>query len=131
MCHQTVGLVARYLEKNGIPTVVVAAARDIVESCGVARLQFTDFPLGNPCGEPGDAEQQRQIITMALELFETATEPRTTAESPFQWSKGNAWKAKVFTQEQPWQTPEIKNAWLENKELYRKLKAEKAIKEVE
>ena len=131
MCHQTVGLVARHLEENGIPTVVVAAARDIVESCGVARLQFTDFPLGNPCGEPGDVEQQRHIINMALDLFENATGPRTTVESPFKWSKGVAWKAKVFTQEQPWQTPEIQNAWLKKKELYRKLKAENVAKEVE
>ncbi len=122
-------LVARYLEENGIPTVVVAAARDIVETCGVARLQFTDFPLGNPCGEPGNVEQQRQIISMALDLFETATKPRTTVRSPFEWSKGETWKEKVFTQEQPWQTEEIKNAWLEKKALYRKLKAEKAAKE--
>ncbi|MDP6874845.1 MAG: hypothetical protein QF521_15060 [Alphaproteobacteria bacterium] len=118
-------LVARHLEENGIPTVVAAAARDIVETCGVPRLLFTDFPLGNPCGEPGDVAQQRQIVGMAMVLFETAAEPRTTVQTPFTWSKGDAWKSKVFTQEQPWQTEEVKNAWLAKKELYRKLKAEK------
>ncbi len=115
-------LVARYLEENGIPTVVAAAARDIVETCGVPRLLFTDFPLGNPCGEPGNEDQQRQIVAMALDLFESATAPRTTNQTPFKWSKGEDWKTKVFTQEQPWQTEEIKNAWLEKKALYRKLK---------
>ena len=115
-------LVARYLEENGIPTVVAAAARDIVETCGVSRLLFTDFPLGNPCGEPGNVEQQRQIIGMAMDLLESATEPRTTVETPFKWSKGDAWKAKVFTQEQPWQTEEVKQAWLERKELDRQMK---------
>ena len=117
-------LIARYLEDNGMPTVVVAAARDIVETCGVSRLIFTDFPLGNPCGEPGNIDMQRRIIGLGLDLLESATEPRTTVKSPFVWSQGDAWKAKVFTQEQPWQTEEVKNAWLEKKALYRKLKAE-------
>ena len=31
MCHQTVSLVARHLEANGIPTVIVGCAKDIVE----------------------------------------------------------------------------------------------------
>ena len=118
------GLIARYLEDNGMPTVVVAAARDIVETCGVSRLIFTDFPLGNPCGEPGNVDMQRRIVGLGLDLLESATEPRTTVQSPFVWSQGDAWKAKVFTQEQPWQTEEVKNAWLEKKALYRKLKAE-------
>jgi hypothetical protein len=119
-----VSLVARYLEENGIPTVIVAAARDIVETCGVPRLLFTDFPLGSPCGEPGNVAMQRQIMAMALDLLESADGPRTTVQTPFAWSKGEAWKAKVFTQEQPWQTEEVKNAWLEKKALYRKLKEE-------
>lgn len=46
VCHQTISLVARYLEESSIPTVVIATARDIVEHCGVARLVFVDFPLG-------------------------------------------------------------------------------------
>ena len=117
-------LAARYLEENGIPTVIVAAARDIVETCGVPRLLFTDFPLGNPCGEPDNVPMQRQIIAMALDLLESADRPRTTVQTPFEWSKGDAWKAKVFTQEQPWQTEDVKNAWLEKKALYRKLKEE-------
>ena len=67
-------LVARHLEANGIPTVVIGNARDIVENCGVARLLFTDFPLGSPCGEPGDVEMQRAIVSMALDLLESATD---------------------------------------------------------
>ncbi|MEZ5231807.1 MAG: hypothetical protein R2749_03740 [Acidimicrobiales bacterium] len=45
-------LVARHLEANGIPTVIVGSARDIVEQAGVARFLFVDFPLGNPMGKP-------------------------------------------------------------------------------
>ena len=70
-------LIARYLEENGIPTVVIGAARDIVEHCGVARFVFTDFPLGSPCGEPYNVTQQRELFQKALDLLETAKGPRT------------------------------------------------------
>lgn len=85
MCHQTVSLAARHLEENGVPTVVLGSARDIVEECGVARFVFTDFPLGNPCGKPGDAGMQRSIVGMALDLVERAWAPRTTVQTPFRW----------------------------------------------
>jgi len=81
----SVSLTARHLEANGIPTVVMASARDIVEQAGVARLLFTDFPLGNPCGFPYDVEMQRAITGMALDLFEDARFPRTTVQTPYQW----------------------------------------------
>lgn len=86
MCHQTVSLVARHLEENGIPTVIMGSARDIVEECGVARFVFTDFPLGNPCGKPWDAEMQRSIVGIALDLLEQAWMPRTTIQTPYQWN---------------------------------------------
>jgi len=80
-----VSLVARHLEAGGIATVVVGSARDIVEECGVARFVFTDFPLGNPCGKPGDAGMQRSILGTALDLLERAWMPRTTIQTPYQW----------------------------------------------
>lgn len=85
MCHQTVSLVARHLEDNGIATVVMGSARDIVEECGVARFLFTDFPLGNPCGSAGDVEMQRSILGSALDLLERAWTPRTTVQVHFSW----------------------------------------------
>ena len=88
-------LVARYLEENKIPTVVVGSARDIVEECGVPRFLFTDFPLGNPCGKPWDIKMQRSIMDMALELLQFAWQPRTTVQAPFIWSEDESWR-KVF-----------------------------------
>ena len=85
MCHQTVSLVSRHLEENGIATVVIGSARDIVEECGVARFVFSDFPLGNPCGRPGDVEMQGEILGAALDLLERAWAPRTTVQVPFCW----------------------------------------------
>lgn len=124
MCHQTVSLVSRYLEENGVPTVVMAAARDIVEHCGVARMLHVDFPLGSPCGEPFNPAQQREALELVLQLLETATEPRTVVEAPFEWSEGDEWKDLVFTEARPWKSGEDEQDWLRKKALYKSLKAE-------
>lgn len=124
VCHQTISLVARHLEANGIPTVVMAVARDIVETAGVARFLFVDFPLGNPCGEPYQVEQQRDLLEMALKLLETAKAPRTTVRAPFKWSKGDRWKDLIFTEEQPFLVGEAYDNWMAAKEKYRELKKE-------
>ncbi len=92
MCHQTVSLAARHLEANGIPTVIMGCAKDIVEHCGVPRFLFSDFPLGNSAGRPFDVESQRLTLELALSLLESATGPRTTMQSPLRWSEDASWK---------------------------------------
>lgn len=123
VCHQTVSLVARALEESGIPTVVFCTARDIVEYCGVPRLVHSDFPLGNPCGEPFNRDQQRDIIEIGFKLLESAFVPRTAIQTPYVWSKGDQWKALIFTEEQPFQTQEVEEKWKERKDAYKQLKA--------
>ncbi len=85
-------LVARHLETHGIATVILGSARDIVEHCGVPRFVFTDFPLGNPCGKPGDVAMQRAIVGLGLDLLEKASAPRTTVQTPFVWSEDQSWR---------------------------------------
>ena len=92
MCHQTVGLVARHLEAHGVPTVIMGAAKDIVEHCGVPRFVFSDFPLGNSAGKPFDVESQAATLELALRVLETAPGPRTTVQSPQRWNDDAAWK---------------------------------------
>jgi D-proline reductase (dithiol) PrdB len=92
VCHQTVSLVARPLEANGIPTVIMGCAKDIVEHCGVPRFLFSDFPLGNSAGRPHDVESQSVTLELALRLLETAPAPRTTVQSPLRWRADAAWK---------------------------------------
>ena len=95
VCHQTISLVARHLEANFIPTVIVGSALDVVEHCGVPRFYFNDFPLGNPCGPPWQKAMQRDIVRAALHLLETASGPRTTVKSPFAWHEdGAVWRAR-------------------------------------
>jgi hypothetical protein len=90
-----VSLVARHLEANGIPTVIVGCARDIVEQAGVARFLFVDFPLGNPTGKPGDVSQQRHIVAQGLDLLERAWAPRTTVQSDVQWGD-DSWRTNYM-----------------------------------
>lgn len=85
-------LVARYLEENKIPTIIVGSALDIVEHCGVPRFLYTDFPLGNPCGRPFDESMQLRIIKEAIALLESAGKANTTSRSTFTWSEDNAWR---------------------------------------
>jgi len=92
VCHQTVSLTACYLEANGIPTVIMGCAKDIVELCGVPRFLFSDFPLGNAGGKPDDPQSQAETMAMALDLLESATGPRTTLQSPQRWNDDAEWK---------------------------------------
>ena len=85
-------LAARHLEANGLPTVIMGCAKDIVEHCGVPRFLYSDFPLGNSAGRPFDVPSQVQTLELALRVLETAPGPRTTVQSPLRWSEDASWK---------------------------------------
>jgi D-proline reductase (dithiol) PrdB len=87
-----VSLVARHLEANGLPTVIMGCAKDIVEHCGVPRFLFSDFPLGNSAGRPFDTVSQAATLELALRLLETAAAARTTVQSPLRWRDDPSWK---------------------------------------
>lgn len=92
VCHQTISLVARHLEANGIPTVVMGCAKDIVEHAAVPRFLFSDFPLGNSAGKPHDVASQAFTLELALRMLETAPAAQTTVQSPLRWSEDHSWK---------------------------------------
>jgi hypothetical protein len=83
---------ARQLEGNGISTVVMGCAKDIVEVVGVPRFLFSDFPLGNSAGRPKDRGSQAFTLDLALSILESAPAPRTTVQSPLKWSADPDWK---------------------------------------
>jgi glycine/betaine/sarcosine/D-proline reductase family selenoprotein B len=92
VCHQTSSLVARHLEANGIATVVMGCAKDIVEHAAVPRFLFSDFPLGNSAGRPHDVASQVLTLELALRVLESAPGPRTTMVSPLRWADDASWK---------------------------------------
>jgi len=87
-----VSLVSRHIEAEGIPTVIMGCAKDIVEHCGVPRFLFSDFPLGNSAGRPFDKVSQAETLELALRVLESAPGPRTTVQSPQRWSEDASWK---------------------------------------
>ena len=93
VCHQTSALVARHLEANGIPTVVMGCAKDIVEHAAVPRFLFSDFPLGNSAGKPHDVGiAGADARTGAAACWSPRPAPRTTMQSPLRWSEDASWK---------------------------------------
>lgn len=92
VCHQTMSLLARELEAGGIATLILGAAKDIVEHVGVPRLLFSDLPLGHAAGLPHDRASQDFTLELALRVLETAPAARTTVQSPLRWPGGDAWR---------------------------------------
>jgi D-proline reductase (dithiol) PrdB len=96
-----VSLVARHLEENGMPTVVFSNARDISVRAFTPRTYFTNYPLGNPIGRPGNVEDQREGLLAGLRLLESATEPGTIMDSDRVWTESREWMRLIFSEEQP------------------------------
>jgi D-proline reductase (dithiol) PrdB len=92
VCHQTLALLACQLEAQGISTVLMGCAKDIVEHIGAPRFVFSDFPLGNAAGRPHDRASQAHTLALALDLLETARAPRTTLSSSLRWREHDDWK---------------------------------------
>lgn len=92
MCHQTVSLIARHLEAQGIATVIVGCAYDIVRRAGAPRFYFSNFPLGHSAGKPFDSRSQQNTLFGALALLESAQLPGTCDTSPQRWSADERWQ---------------------------------------
>ena len=75
LCHQSVGLVARALELEGIPTMTLAVAKEVVESVRPPRVAFYDGEPGTVSGLPNFPEHQRRILDEALRLIEPMDQP--------------------------------------------------------
>lgn len=75
---------------------MLGCGKDIVESAGVPRFVFSDFPLGNSAGKPFDLESQTGIFATALDLLDSARSPRTTVQTPYRWAEDAAWKRDFY-----------------------------------
>ncbi|HKY74875.1 MAG TPA: hypothetical protein VJS45_01950 [Acidimicrobiia bacterium] len=100
------GLVARHLEANGIPTVTFSCARDITAAVLPPRSVFLDYPLGSTCGRPHDPANQRDVIQAGLALLEAARTPGEIVDLPYIWSEDEDWKRLIFSAEQPFLSEE-------------------------
>ena len=92
MCHQTVSLIARHLEANGLPTLCIASALDIIESANPPRAVFVDYPLGHTTGRAFDSADQMNIVTAALKAFESIDTAGQIVSLPVRWSDDESWR---------------------------------------
>ena len=75
MCHQTVCLIARHFEADGLPTLIVGSALDILQSGQPPRAKFVNYPLGFESGRFRDKSDQVAVIRQALLGFDRMSEP--------------------------------------------------------
>lgn len=92
MCHQTVCLVARHLEANGVPTMCLGSAFDVVESGRPPRATLVDYPLGHSAGKPFDPTDQFGVIRATLHGLETMTQPGEIRVLPNCWDAHEEWR---------------------------------------
>ena len=75
LCHQSVALLARALEQEGVPTIMLAVARDVVESVRAPRAVYYNGEFGSVSGRPLWPEHQRRILDETLRLLEPMDQP--------------------------------------------------------
>ncbi len=92
MCHQTVSLIARYLEARSIPTVCLASALDIVQAARPPRAVFLDYPLGHTAGRPFDFDDQRAVVWSAVTALEIIAEAGDTVHLDRRWDDDERWR---------------------------------------
>lgn len=90
------GLIARQVEADGIPTVSMSSALSITRSVNPPRAVFLDYPLGHTAGKPLDAGLQREIMAASLAAFEELDRPAAVKMLPFRWSDDDEWKQEVM-----------------------------------
>jgi hypothetical protein len=75
LCHQSVCLVARALELENIPTMMIAVERDVIEMVRAPRAGYYRGKTGSVAGKPGWPEHQRRVLDEALRWFEPLDQP--------------------------------------------------------
>jgi len=82
ICHRSVGLIQNAIEERGISTVSLTAHPHITKIVGAPRAIYMRFPQGNQLGQASNSEQQRAILTTALESLRTMETPGAILEYP-------------------------------------------------
>ena len=97
MDHQSVGLIAREIERAGIPTLCMSSAWDITFAVRPPRAVFVNFPLNHQVGKADEPQLQRRILLDALKAFEALWAPGQMLSLPYVWDRNDrTWEVKDF-----------------------------------
>jgi D-proline reductase (dithiol) PrdB len=75
LCHQTLGIVARGIERAGIPTIVISVDRAVTEMIRPPRTAYYTGDFGCVAGQPNWREHQLRILDETLRWIETFDQP--------------------------------------------------------
>ncbi len=81
------GLIAREIERAGIPTVTLSVVREASVRTPGPRNVFVPFRLGQIFGEPEADVQQRAVLMDALAAFAQVTRPGAILDLPYRWKR--------------------------------------------
>ena len=75
LCHQTLGIVAREIESQGIPTMMLAVDTGMLDKIRPPRSAFYTGEFGSVAGKPNWKQYQLRILDEALRWIETFDQP--------------------------------------------------------
>ena len=75
LCHQTMGIIARHLEHNGIPTTLISVDKSIAERVRAPRTSYYDGDIGSTVGPPDFPQFQLRVLDETLRNMETFDQP--------------------------------------------------------
>ena len=75
LCHQTLGIVAREIERQGIPTILLSVERAITDKVRPPRTAYYDGELGATVGKPNWKQYQLRVLDESLRWIETLDQP--------------------------------------------------------
>jgi hypothetical protein len=80
-----VPVLARWIERAGVPTVVVTMMPAVAEERRAPRIVGVEFPFGHPFGVPGDRVMQRRVLELALRVLAGAATFGTRVDLDLEW----------------------------------------------
>jgi len=75
LCHQTLGIVAREIERKGIPTMLLSVNRTITDKVRPPRTAYYDGEIGATVGKPNWKQYQLRVLDESLRWIETFDQP--------------------------------------------------------
>lgn len=93
-------VLARWIEKAGIPTVTVTMMPAVAEERRAPRIVGVEFPFGHAFGLPHDLAMQRRVLELALRVLAGAAAFGTRVDLDVEWplplrEAYRAWQPKV------------------------------------
>lgn len=75
LCHQTLSIVAREIERRGIPTMLISVDRSITDEVRPPRTAYYNGEFGCVAGKPNWKEYQLRVLDESLRWIETFDQP--------------------------------------------------------